>query len=735
MGFPVRRLWRKEGLVGAGIALAAGLLILWLLLPGVVAARWTAELRSLGYPLAELAIDRLGWNTVSGAFSLGGEDGAEGFEATFTPAGLWAARPSSLTISGLRLSRPLSPAGLGSLPILPVDGPIMFVDARFNLALPAGLAVLPLTVEAGLAPVEGGWHAEGRGVVAAGPVPVPVTWSADWRDGLLSSGGFNLTPAPGETRLGGQGAFRRLPNGSWTGQVDVNAVGLPKGLPDVTLNWKPGQGRALLEWKGVARLDAMLDADGPDGQQLDATLRVEDLSAFASRLNRPEPGLTGGPLTLSLSARAGLASTDPRLWPDLLLRLEASGIGIGRGPRDNALTLTAMARRLDGDWWLAPVPDQPPGRLSMPTLGLLANGVSLTGRAALPLDLDLRAASLRLPWLAPSTLAAKLRGQPGDDLRLEWQAAVTQTDARLSGAVDMLSDGGHAHFRLAPLRLGPGDVDRVFPGAPLPSSLTGTIAARVSTRWTEATLDGAADILVEDLGLELPGLRLAGINGVVRLDQLSPLSMPVQTLAVGLFDPGIALTGGTVGFSMAGDGVLRLAPTPFAWAGQAVTIPPSSFRIGNDFLDIRLDVPATPLPDVLATLGVAGMAAEGTVIGSIPVRITADGLGAGDGALRAVAPGRLSLHGDAPLSWLDPVRNDNLALVARALADYRFRTLELALTGRGTRLSLQGANPALYGGYAMPMNLVLAPAPLVARPMAVPAEIVAAMAAFKARRD
>lgn len=735
MGRRLRGLRRNEWWAAGVFALASGLLVLWLLLPNLVAARWTAQLRSMGYPQAELAIDRLGWGHAAGAFSLGGQDGADGVEATFTPAGLWRGQLSSLTISGLRLSRPLSLAGSMTLPALPVDGPVRFVDARFGLELPGGLGTLPLRLETGLVPVAGGWHGEGQGVLSVGPVAVPITLAADWRDEALSAASFSLTPAPGETRLGGQGTFRRLSNGEWTGQVDVTAAGLPQGLPDFTLSWKPGQGRGLVEWKGIARLDAMLDADGTAGQRLDATLRVEEISAFAARLNQPEPGLTGGPLVLSMSARGAVPSLDPRVWPDLLLRLDASGIGIGRGPRDNALSLAVMARRMDGDWWLAPVPDQPPGALSMPTLGLQAKGLALTGRAALPLDMDLRAAGLRLPWLAPSSLMAKLRGQPGDDLRLEWQAAVTDTDALLSGAVEMTSDGGAALMRLAPLRLGPGEAGRVFPGAPLPPTLTGTVAARLSTRWTQTTAEGAADILVEDAGVVLPGLRLAGVNGVVRLDQLSPLSMPMQTLAVGLFDPGLALTGGTVRLSLAGDGLLRLTPSPFTWAGQTVSIAPSSFRIGNDHLDLRLEVPTTPLSDMLAALGVVGIQADGAVIGSIPVRIAADGVRGGDGVLRAVAPGHLALRGEGTLPWLDPGRNDNLALVARALADYRFSSLELAFTGRGTRLSLDGANPSLYGGYAMPMNLMLAPPPAAAVPTMIPADIAAAMAAFKARRD
>lgn len=733
MGSGLRALRRKEGVAVAGGLLALLLLTLWLALPRLIAVRWTAQLRAAGYPQAELAIDELGWGRAGGAFSLGGDAGADRFDAVFTPMGLWRGRLSALTVRGLRLSRPL-PLAAPDLPAaMPVDGPLELTGARLDMELPGGLGVLPVTLDARLVPVDGGWQAAATGELGLGPVRVPVRATLEWRGDIPVAASVAFTPVAGGPHLTGGGSARRLSDGRWTGDLMVDATGLPQGMPDLSLRWNGGQGQALLEWKDVARLDALLDPEGPGTACFSARLRIADLSAFADRLNRPDPGLAGGPVEIDLSASGFTVETWPRVWPDLSVRLEANGIGVGRGPRDNSLSLAAVARRIDGLWWLAPVPDHP-GRLSVPTLGLEARGLLLTGRAALPLDLDLRAAGLRLPWLAPSSLSAKLRGDPASDLRLEWQAVTGDGGATLSGGLDLDPDGGQLVARMAPLQLNPGDARRLFPGAPLPAGFTGTIAARVAAGWTVGGLEGAADILLEDTGIDLPGLRLAGVNGVLRFDRLSPLSLPQQTLAVGLFDPGLALTGGGLGLFMPGDGVLRLAPEPFLWAGQRVTIPPVSFRIGNEHLDLSLNVPPTPLADALSSLGVTGMTAQGTLTGSLPVRIDAGGARPGPSGLFATGPGRLALtDGDPPL-WLDPARNDSLSLVARALADYRYAALELVPTQRGPRLSLQGANPALYGGYAMPMNLNLAMPPPVVPPPVTPA-VRDAIAAFKARRD
>lgn len=718
---------KLTALLAGGLVVAA-LAGLWLSLPGLIAARWTGQLQALGFAQASVNIDDLAWGRASGRFSLGDSDGADRFVAHFTPGGLWSGRLDGLEMVGLRLSRPLSIGGLDVPPAL-LDVPLQVKDAHLVVALPAGIGTFPLSLDASINPTDTGRRGEGHGALTVGTIAVPLTLRADWRGDVLTTAGFTLASPLSGPHLTGRGNVSRLPAGEWTGEVEIDASDLPDGLPDVNVRWKARQGQALLQWRDVARLDALLSPD----HSLSAVLRIDDLPAFAARLGQADPGLTGGPFTVTATAHNVALELPPRTWPDLSLRLEARGVGIGQGPRDNALSLAAQARRVDGGWWLSPTaPDQPTGHLTIPTLGLDARGVTVAGRAALPLDLELRTGDLRLPWLAPSTLSARLRGDPAGELRLEWQAHTGAADLR--GAAEMSDKGGNIVARLAPLRLAAGDAGRLFPGAPLPAALTGTVAARLGARWTGDGADGTADILLEDVGLRLPSLGLAGVNGVLRFDRLSPLSMPIQTLFIGQLDPGFALTDGVVGLSLSG-GALHLAPEPFLWSGERVTIPATTFRLGNDHLDLRVDMTAMPLLAGLRALGIVGLDADGTLTGSIPIRIYASGGRAGPGRLYATGPGRLAVHGDAVPRWLDPTRNDSLALVMRALADYRFTALELALSDRGNRLILDGANPSLYGGYATPMNLALSAPPGIPAYGGVPAAVAAEMAAFKARKD
>lgn len=730
---------RMAIMAGAGLALA--LLVFWLTLPSVLSARWTAALRAAGYPQAVLAVDHLGLGTATGAFSLGGEQGAEAVAIAFTPAGLWHGRAASVHVRGLRLLLPVGAGGV-RLPAaggLPLDGPLTLEQAHLTLVPPTGLPPLTIDADGQWLPDGDGWRGTLKGRAAMAGAAAGADLSLALRDGALEELGFALSPdgGPQAPSLSGKGRLRWKDRQFAVAEMELEARRLREGAPDLSVSWRNGQGAATLQWPGIARADVNLRPTDKGWARLEAKLAVAALRPFLQKLGWAEPALGDGSVEVTALAEDIDLAGWPATAPAVDLRLTARGVAFGQGPRDNSLILVATATRRDGVWWLAG--GGAGGTLSIPTLGVDARGLVVTGPVALPLDLQIGAASVRLPWLPPLPVQARLRGEPAGDLRLEWNAAAA-ADFRLSGAVDMAAGGssGRLSLALAPLRLGRGGATArdLLPGAPLPDGLTGTLAARITAGWHEGGADGAADILLDDVGLSAPGLRLAGVNGVLRFDRLSPLSMPVQRLSIGLADVGIPLLDGAVGLALGGDGLLRLSPEPFRWAGTPVTVAPALYRLGQDHVDMSLNIAQMPLVPALASLGVTGTGADGALIGTVPLRLSADGAVLGPGSLRAAQPGRIAIAGTEPPDWLDRTRNDSLALVGRALADYRYDQLELVLSGNGHRLVLDGANPMLYGGYRMPLSLVLAPLPAAESPASpVPDDVAATMEAFRARKD
>ncbi|MFV3073620.1 intermembrane phospholipid transport protein YdbH family protein [Niveispirillum fermenti] len=730
----------RMGLVLAALMLA-GAMFLWMLLPAMLAARWTADLRAWGYPQAELAVDHLGPGGISGAFSLGGDQGADQFSLRFSPADLWHGRIGPLHIEGLHLSLPVGPDGI-RLPqgtALPITGPVTFGGARIALTSDVGLPPLIIKGDGRLDRGPDGWQGRIGGTARFGVAQAGVEAAAAWDAGRLTELNYRLTPRDeaGQSRLSGQGRLVRPDRSNWTAAIDLQAAGLGRGLPDLVLNWHDGQGTVRADWATAARLNLSVKDDGQGRHRLEGGLTITDITQFATRAGLPDPGLTGGPVLLALQAD-NLLSLDaiPATGPTVALRLTADGIGIGGGPRDNSLSLGLLLVRRDGGWWLAPDPVTA-GSVNLPTLGVEGRGLMVAGPVITPLDLRLGVASLRTGWTAALPVDGRLHGDPAGEVRLDWTAGGVDRAVSLKGEVTLhLPDGsGRAMLELSPLRVGADGrrVESLFPGSPLPAGLSGTIAARLRAGWHEGTLDGTADLLLDQVALERPGLRLAGVNGVLRFDRLSPLSMPAQRLSVALADVGVPLRAGAVGLELPGDGVLRLTPEAFRWTDNPVTVAATTYRLGSSRLDMGIEVAGLPLADALRAVGVMGLNADGALSGRLPLRWDAAGVRLGPGRLHAGGAGRLALASPAIPVWLDPGHNDSLALVTRALNDYRYDGLELSFDGLERRLDLSGASPGLYGGYPMNMSLRLAPFRVPPPPpSAPPDDITSAIAAFKA---
>lgn len=708
-----------QAIAGAAIIGVASLAAFWLVLPRMVESRVAGTLRDWGYPDAQVAIDGISLTGAVGGFSLGvGDQGADVIRLTFTLADLWNGRVAAVELSGVRLV--VDPGLIWRTP--PFET-LRFSDGVLTVPLPmAGNAILR---GAGSVGQDGVLHMRGRvdhaGALADADIGVTLD-NGGWR--RLS---LRLSPLAGQgPQIRGTAELRRGPDGAVSGDGEIAASALKAPSPDMVLRWQDGQGEGQWHWPGAAHIDANLTADGAGRHRLSGEVMVQDIAAFAARLGLADPGLTGGPVKAVVSADSVDIAAFPGQWPDIALRIQGQGIGIAAGPKDNRLTLGLSMTRRDGDWWLAPLSGMD-GALAVPTLGVAVQGLGLSGRVGLPLALDVTAAALRIDDVPPLSILARISGDPAADIQAEWTARGLDGALRLSGDVSLspASGQGGASLRLDPLALSAWTPD-----------LSGQVAARAKIRWDGQGRDGQADIMLDQVGIARGGLRLAGIDGVLRVDRLFPLTLSPQTLSVGWADLGLGLSDIQVGLALPGDGILRLSPMPARWGNVGVTLSAEPFRLGNETMALSVALDKVPAKDVLARVGVDDTSIGVSLIGSIPVQLSASGAMLGDGRLDATGPGNIQRVDPHPPRWLTPGRNDNLALVTRALADYRFDRMQVRF-GPEITLVLDGSNPALFGGYGMPMNLILAPVPPVMpeSTMPPPPAIAAAMASFRSRKD
>ncbi|MGE0725276.1 MAG: YdbH domain-containing protein [Alphaproteobacteria bacterium] len=295
----------------------------------------------------------------------------------------------------------------------------------------------------------------------------------------------------------------------------------------------------------------------------------------------------------------------------------------------------------------------------------------------------------RLVSTADPPLFAPLGGSlaaTGADGGLRFEGALADRSGRLAidlGGIQRPDGAGEVRLAVKPVRLGRDGADFAVLspalGARL-SEVSGEIRADGTIAWRDGRYDSRGRLLLRGLAATTPVGRARGINGVVALDRLSPMSTAgPQTLSVAAFDVGVPLAGGQV--SLAIDrGRPSLTDVRFGLFGGAITLAgPARIDLAAASADIPLAARGVDLAAAARGLGIDGLAIEGAVDGSIPLKV-ANGRPTVAGAdFRARAPGRLSYRPDGTSSdALDRLGPDLRTMLA-AQAEFRFDDLRLAI--------------------------------------------------------
>jgi hypothetical protein len=366
------------------------------------------------------------------------------------------------------------------------------------------------------------------------------------------------------------------------------------------------------------------------------------------------------------------------------------------------------------------------GRLGLPdsqiTLAGIATEVALAAGGLAPdqaIPLTIAAVSHdRSPgWFAPLAFSGTVR--PGAepitfDARLSRDADGLALTVR--GRHDPKAGRGRAEVALTPLVFAPGarQPGRLAPVlGDLLTEVTGTVALEGTIGWGGGA-GGAADLalLVEDLAFTSGPASLSKVNGVVAIDRLWPLTTPPgQQLAIGLLDLGLPLTNGLIAFQLLPDQALAVERLRWSFAGGTVSAAP--FRVSSATSDIMATLSADrlDLAQLFALTRLDGLSGEGTIRGTLPLRITGVEAVVEGGELRADGPGRLRYRPAAAPAALQ-AGGENVTLLLQALENFHYEALRITLDGRTDAemdigLHVQGANPDLYDGYPIEFNLDL----------------------------
>lgn len=339
---------------------------------------------------------------------------------------------------------------------------------------------------------------------------------------------------------------------------------------------------------------------------------------------------------------------------------------------------------------------------------------------------DLRLTSSRKPaagWtLSAGSLAARGPGWRTGSFRLEAGLAPSQEDFEARGTLGLAGQpfvdfalvvddtGTFARLDLPPTRIGPGGVAPEALFSPLPEAVakpSGTVAAAAVLALDDGRKERAW-LAITDGALELAGVRLSEIRTELAFESLlPPVTLPGQRLAVGRIEAGLPMGPGEVLFELDEGPRLRVRRADLTLAGGRLVVQPFALDPLRPEGVITGRISGVDLARLADELAIAELSATGRLDGEARLRL-------GPGFELFAEPVRLWARDGGVVRWRGgpaPASADpRLALLYEVLADFHYRRLEAELEGplareQRLRLSLEGANPAVYGGHPVALDL------------------------------
>ena len=272
-----------------------------------------------------------------------------------------------------------------------------------------------------------------------------------------------------------------------------------------------------------------------------------------------------------------------------------------------------------------------------------------------------------------------------------------------------------ASLDMAPTTLGEGGADLIalMPGlATKVSKLAGTMSANASADWSGSAFASHGNIVLKDVGAVTPNFTVEGLDGALTFNSLAPLTTATeQTLTTKRLLVGIPLTDGDIRFSLS-KRFLAIAEAQWAVAGGTIGTYDQQLDLYGPDQNLGVVVKGVDVAQLLALVDVKGLSAKGTLDGAIPLRHISDTILVQHGYVQTRAAGSISYDPADTPAFLQGQPGEGTTILRDALKDFRYQQLGITIDGtlggeEKIKMSLTGANPKVYGGSAIALNLNL----------------------------
>ncbi len=246
----------------------------------------------------------------------------------------------------------------------------------------------------------------------------------------------------------------------------------------------------------------------------------------------------------------------------------------------------------------------------------------------------------------------------------------------------------------------------------LVTDVSGGLGASVRIGWTRSRTTSTARITLDDFAFGTAPAEVAGVSGTIEIADLLALKTGVpQTLSIGLLDAGLPLSNGSITFELQGTERLRLNRAAWPVAGGVLEISDLAVPFGAAPDVIVANLKEIDAADLARNIDIDGLEADGMLAGSIPVRMSEDGPVIDNARIWSLKNGALRFRSQVALESLKQ-SGEMADMLARALSDFRYTSLQMSLDGPlsgdiTATAKLDGANPALYDGKRIELNVTL----------------------------
>lgn len=324
--------------------------------------------------------------------------------------------------------------------------------------------------------------------------------------------------------------------------------------------------------------------------------------------------------------------------------------------------------------------------------------------------------------LVIESLSAAGPGWKSGELRVEATLARREAEFDVEGAAHLAgtrllaftavrdATGTFLRLEVPRVRIGEGGIPAEALLAPLPdriSSPSGTLEAGAVLALTE-TREERAWLAIEEGAVELAGIGLSGISTRLGFDSLDPpVTLPGQQLRIDRIDAGLPLGPFEALFALRAGPELAVRRASLGVAGGRLVTRPFALDPLRPEGMVEATIGGIDLETLVSQLAVDGLAATGRLDGEARLAIDPEaGIVADPVRLSARGGGILRYRGAATSRPGDP----RLELLYRVLEDFHYRRLGAELEGPlagelGVRLTLEGVNPAVYGGHPVALDM------------------------------